>query len=292
MNPRMVITGGYGFIGSAFVSQARSMFDLSLIHRTKKTSDDIVWDMAGLAPGLPAAPFIVHLASATAKSANDTTTLADYRRQNVETTKTLFSSLVSKPSYILYVSTGDVYGKNNGLSISEDTPTNPLTPYAISKLEAEAITASYCRAHNIPFGIARLGFIYGPGEGAYQKAIPVFIQRALSRKPILLLGEGKAKRQFLYVDDCACALMQMVLTQTPGVVNVVGKHSISIADLAKLINLLTHNPAGVTKSSAAHPEVDVLYDCRKLSGIGCTESVSLSEGLQKEIEWFDKARKK
>lgn len=285
MNPAMIITGGYGFVGSAFVSEARGTFDLSLISRSKKMPDDIVWDMTDQTTGLPAAPFIVHLASATAKSANDTTTLADYRRQNVETTKILFSSLVNKPSYILYVSTGDVYDKNNKLPISEDTPTNPLTPYAISKLEAEAITASYCQAHNVPFGIARLGSIYGPGEGAYQKAIPVFIQTALSRKPILLLGEGRAKRQFLYVDDCACALMQMVRTQTQGVVNVVGKHSISIADLAKLINLLTHNPAGVIQGSDIRPEVDILYDCRKLSQIGFDETISLSEGLLREIEY-------
>lgn len=285
MNPAMIITGGYGFVGSAFASEARRSFDLSLISRSKKMPDDIVWDMTGVTTGLPAAPFMVHLASATAKHANDTTTLTDYRRQNVETTKNLFSSLRSKPSYVLYVSTGDVYGKNSTMPISENTPTNPTTPYAVSKLAAEAIATAYCQAHNVPLGIARLGLIYGPREGAYQKAIPVFIQTALAHKPIVLFGGGHAKRQFLYVDDCARALMQLVLMQATGVMNVVGKNSVSIADLAVLINLLTHNPAGVTKSSDIHPEVDVLYDPRKLSKIGFKETVSLSEGLRREIEY-------
>ena len=162
MKPRMLITGGYGFVGSALLRDARKTFNLCLITRTKKKPEDIVWDMTGKPPDLPDAQYIVHLASATAKAANDTTTLADYRRQNVETTNAFFSALVTKPTYVLYVSTADVYAKHR-------------TPYAISKLEAEAIATSYCRDHNIPLGIARLGLIYGPGEGVYQKAIPMFM---------------------------------------------------------------------------------------------------------------------
>jgi len=284
---RVLVTGGYGFVGSAFVSKAQTKHEVIRIARTARAGDDIVWDLTGAThPPLPESDYLVHVASLTARQSDDATSAAEYRRHNVTGTQNLFGALASLPRYVLYVSTTDVYGHDKGELITEQTTLQPQTLYARSKLEAEQVTASFCAARGIRLGIARLGPIYGPGEAAYKKAIPTFISLAVAGKTLTILGEGRAKRQYLYVDDVARALALMLDVEFDGVLNLAGATAVSIADLAQLIVELSGNATGIEQVVSERPEADVLFDTAKLSGLGFAETVPLSEGLGREIAWY------
>lgn len=233
----MIVTGAHGFIGSAFCKVAGHTFDILPILRNTK-------------PPWPNADIVVHLAARTAKVKNDPTGLATYRHDNVLRTKQLFKNLSTKPLYFLYISTMDV------------TKT-PLTPYAQSKLEAENVVTEYCNKKHIPFGIARLGSVYGPGEGEYGKVIPTFIRAALAGEPLTVTNPRETRR-FIYVCDVAGELVRMIKNKTTGIVQVIGTKEISIGQLAKYINALIQK--------------------------GYKPRDSFEKNLQSEIEWFQKHR--
>lgn len=198
----VLVTGTHGFIGSAFIRISRKKFTLIPFSRT--------------AILIPPADMVIHLAARTAKTKDDDTALSLFRKDNVLLTKKL---LKHNYSYFLYVSSMDVLR-------------TPLTAYAQSKLEAEKVVADYCLKHNIPFGIARLGSVFGPGEGAYGKVIPTFIRDALAGRRLTVVNPS-VSRKFIYVDDVARRLMQMMNNKTQGIVEITGGQEISIGELAK-----------------------------------------------------------
>lgn len=224
---KLYVTGSHGFIGKRFCEIAKEQYLIIPVDRNNVSE-------------VPSGSVIIHFAAKTAKSKNDVTTLAEYRRANVGLTKKL---LARKPSYFLYVSTMDVLHK-------------PLTPYAQSKLEAEALVSS--------FEIVRLGFVYGPGEGEYGKVIPTFIKCALAEKS-LPVTDKHAARKFIYVDDVVRKLLAHVENKTTEITTIEGDIEIKILDLAKSIQKLVKN----NQTSVLTP---------------------FETNLQKEIDWFRSRR--
>jgi UDP-glucose 4-epimerase len=287
MKSQMLVAGGYGFVGSAFIKEAAKSFDISIVTRRRRRAADIVWDLTGetIPEGVGRYDVVIHLASLTAKDKADAYAAEEYRKHNVIATEHLLKSLEMKsPAYLMYVSTIDVYGTPSGV-INEETTTHPETRYAISKSEAEVVCRQWCEAHNVTCCIARLGSIYGPGERKYKKVVPMFIRTALAQRPLPVLGDGGARRQFLYVDDAARALIRLVTCRAEGIYNAAGVEPVSVINLAKLINELTGNPAGITRIET-QASYDVLVDTRKLAVLGVVPSIALEEGLKKEIAWL------
>jgi nucleoside-diphosphate-sugar epimerase len=293
MSTRLLVTGGAGFVGASFLPHARALYEVTSVVRTRRGGHEVGWDLSEPGgPCLPETDIVVHLAALTAKGANDQTATEHYRRHNVVATENLLAALHRDPAYFLYVSTADVYGPGvHRGTITEETPTRPQTPYARSKREAEQIVAEFCADRGIPLGVARLGLVYGPGEVAYRKVIPAFVAAAVAGEPLTLIGEGKAKRQFLFVDDAARALLLMTRRRSEGPLNVVGSSAVTIAELARLVIELAGHDGAITHLPPTGPEVDVLYDPARLEQLGFVESVALREGLQREIEWYRASRR-
>jgi FMN phosphatase YigB (HAD superfamily) len=144
-----------------------------------------------------------------------------------------------------------------------DVQNEPLTAYAKSKKEAEKVITEFCTLNKIPFAVARLGSVYGPGEGAYGKVIPTFIRAAIAGKP-LSVSDPSARRRFIYVDDVAKKFMYMIENKQTGIVQVTGKKEITIGELAKYINALIQK--------------------------GSIPRNALEKDLKKETQWFKKQR--
>lgn len=230
---KLLVTGAHGFIGTAFCAAARKDYGIVPVGRGTKV--------------LPDADIVVHLAARTAKTGHDTTDIQTYRRDNVAGTRSLLRHLTHTPSYILFVSTMDV-------------TVSPLTPYAKSKLEAEKVISGYCTRHAIPFGIARLGSVFGPGEGDYGKVIPVFIRAALEGRS-LPVTDPAARRRFVYVEDAARGLLACVHKRRTGIIEITGHREISVGDLARRIS-------GLTRGTLLHPD-------------------AFDKKLLREIKWFE-----
>jgi nucleoside-diphosphate-sugar epimerase len=134
---------------------------------------------------------------------------------------------------IVYASTWEVYGKPKYQPIDENHSCTPDHPYSISKYGGELIIQS--KLNNVPWIILRLGSAFGTEMRPYA-VIPMFINRALDGKKIVIHGNGTQFRQFVHTDDINHAFFQALKSTTNNrIYNIVGDEILSIKDIADLI---------------------------------------------------------
>nr|CAD2171105.1 unnamed protein product [Meloidogyne enterolobii] len=130
-------------------------------------------------------------------------------QENVIATTTLLEAVNTHGQIkrFVHISTDEVYGDsvNENVPKDEESPLNPTNPYAASKAACEVIVRSYYHSYRLPYVMVRMNNVYGPRQ-AYSKLIPKFTRLALEGKPYPLMGDGRHKRSWIYVDDCAEAI--------------------------------------------------------------------------------------
>lgn len=289
----LLITGSNGFVGSHLVPELEHHFRLQkLVYNTTDPTEiscDLSLDpVPEIIRSVDRIDQVIHMAALTPKDKDDNvlTKAANFYKINLQGTFNLLKIVADKKiDHFVYVSTLDVYGLRHK-EISEDSSVNPETYYAASKLAAEDACAIFCRDHQIPFAILRLGHIYGPGEGLYKKVIPIFLARALVGEPLLIYGQGMALRNFIYVGDVARAINLVATKKITGVYNIVGSESISILGLAKLTKQLTGSQSKIEFPDRQFPETNFIFDNSKLKSLGFDYSMSLEDGLKEEINFL------
>ncbi len=188
-------------------------------------------------------------------------------------------------SRFVQISTSSVYGT---LAVgSEDSPTEPASPYGLTKLAAENLVKSYGLAFDVPFVILRYFSVYGPGQRpdmAYHK----FIRAALTGEPIVVFGDGTQKRTNTYVDDCVWATIQGATQGELGqTYNISGGVSITVNESLEIISEI----AGVELSVYHQParpgdQYETRGDYSKAQAdFGFEPKVSPRIGLRAQYEW-------
>lgn len=139
----------------------------------------------------------------------------------------------------IFASTCAVYGEPQYLPVDEEHPTNPTSPYAVSKLTVE----KYCRVFNKIYGLKtvslRLFNVYGPRQrgGAYGGVITKFIERLKSGRPPVIFGDGTQTRDFVYVLDVVNAFYKAMNARLCGdEINIGSGKETSINELVKILN--------------------------------------------------------
>jgi UDP-glucose 4-epimerase len=120
--------------------------------------------------------------------------------------------------FVLVSSGGTVYGNPISLPIDENHPTNPVSPYGITKLAAEKYGLMYHRSHGLPIVIVRPGNPYGPNQRGNlgQGFIGTAIFSALSNKSIQIFGERGTLRDYIFVSDLAEGIVASLDHGSPG----------------------------------------------------------------------------
>jgi len=190
----------------------------------------------------------------------------------------------------------NVYGNPRYLPIDEDHPIGLLSPYAAAKLSGEA----YCIVYNSTYGIntVRLRYtnVYGPRQRATKSesgVIPIFIERVLNGKPLVIYGDGEQTRDFVYVSDVVKANILVAENKKCNgeVFNVGYGKETSIKVIAQLILKV----AGREDLTSIHgpPRAADFRRCKvslkKIRNtVGFNPKVPLEEGLKKTINWWRK----
>ena len=180
------------------------------------------------------------------------------------------------------------------------------SPYQISKIIGEFYGNYYWMKYNLPFIKARFQNVYGPREilGAgqwrgtpatiWRNVTPTFIWKALHKQALPLENEGRASRDFIFVDDLVSGLEACALKGSPGeVYNLASGEETSIKNLASIINELTGNTSPVELKKAR------LWD-RSGKRFGSTDKswndlkfkakTSLADGIHLTIQWTQEHR--
>lgn len=198
----------------------------------------------------------------------------------------------------LYTSTSEIYGDPSIVPTPETyngnvNPTGPRSCYDEAKRCGESYVIAYKIQHGLDVRIARIFNTYGPkmrADDIYGRAVPRFIEQALSNRPITVFGTGEQTRSFCYVTDQIEGLLRLAsLEEAEGeVVNIGNPREITILELAKTIKSLADSDS--TTEFHPLPEGDPLRRkpdiTRAKEVLGWGPKVSLEEGLEKTIRYF------
>ncbi|KAI9147058.1 dtdp-glucose 4,6-dehydratase [Paramyrothecium foliicola] len=214
-------------------------------------------------------------------------------RDNVQGTNVLLESArkVGIRRFI-HVSTDEVYGEvpYEVEDLHEDSLLAPSNPYAASKAAAEMMTMAYARSFQLPIIIVRLNNVYGPHQFP-EKVIPKFISLLQRNRKLMVHGDGKNSRRYLWAGDATDAFDTVLHKGIVGqIYNVGSQDEITTLELCnKLIDIF-----GLRDSQRwiSFAEDRLFNDFRyaindtKLQKLGWKQQVSFEDGLRRTVEWY------
>ena len=249
---KVAVTGGAGFIGSNLTKRLLAdghsvvvLDDLStgLISNIDKSSvqfyEASILDQEMLRKVLKDCETIFHFAArgSVPRSIKDPMATHDV---NVSGTLNILEIARATGAHVLFSSSSSVYGKNEQLPKNERMWLAPMSPYAASKLSAEAYVQAYACAYKVPTTLFRFFNVFGPfqrPDHEYAAVIPKWIWLAIQKRPLEVYGDGSASRDFTYIDtvlDIAMVSMKdRILTDGP--VNIAYGNRISLNDIIKIL---------------------------------------------------------
>ncbi|MGH3995278.1 MAG: NAD-dependent epimerase/dehydratase family protein, partial [Pseudonocardiaceae bacterium] len=257
---KILVTGGAGFIGShltdALVGRGDEVLvldDLSTGRRENLSRglasgrveliEGSVLDEQLVLDCLSAVDVCCHLASAVGvKLIVDRP--VDTLLRNIRGNDIVISSAAAVNRKLLYTSTSEVYGKNNGSALDEDSdrilgsPFKSRWSYSTAKAFGEALAHGYYTEQGAENIVVRLFNTVGPRQtGRYGMVVPSFVRQALAGEPITVHGDGRQRRCFCHVKDVVRAMADLMETdQAVGeVFNIGSTEEITILDLAERV---------------------------------------------------------
>ncbi|OOH00423.1 dTDP-glucose 4,6-dehydratase [Neisseria meningitidis] len=201
-----------------------------------------------------------------------------------------------------HISTDEVYGDLHGTDdlFTETTPYAPSSPYSASKASSDHLVRAWLRTYGLPTIVTNCSNNYGPYHFP-EKLIPLMILNALDGKPLPVYGDGMQIRDWLFVEDHARALYQVVTEGEIGETYNIGGHNekanieVVRTICALLEELVLNKPQGVARYEDLityvkdRPGHDVRYaiDAAKIGReLGWQPQETFESGIRKTVEWY------
>jgi len=159
----------------------------------------------------------------------------------IGTVNILKSAVAGSVKRFIYSASSSVYGNSTMLPLKESDEPNPISPYAAQKYYGEIYCKMFSEIYNIETVSLRYFNVYGERqnlEGAYANVIGVFIQQCINNEPMTINGDGKQKRDFIYVGDVVKANILASQSKKIGngeTINIGSGISKSVNEIAALI---------------------------------------------------------
>lgn len=305
---KVVVTGGAGFIGanlcralleSGEVAAVSAFDNLSTGDRSNLDGLGVelieadILDPIALDRAFADANAVVHLAARPSVPRSIADPLASHEVNATGTLQVLEAVRRAGGPHLILASSSSVYGANPTLPKSEDLTPAPLSPYAASKLAAEA----YALAHAHSFSLDVLAFrffnVFGPLQPAghaYAAVIPAFVSSALDGKPLAIHGDGLQTRDFTYVGSVAevitDAIIRRVTSATP--VNLAFGGRLSLLDAIEVLEAILGKSVVRAHQEPRVGDVrDSQADQTRLRELfPHIEPVDFEYGLRNTLDWF------
>lgn len=310
---RMIfVTGGAGFIGSAFIHLVlRETTDVSIVNFDALTYAGNTENLVGLdasrhtfikgdicdkdavLAALPEnADAIINFA-AESHVDRSISSASEFVTTNVLGTQVLLDAARAKGvKRFVHVSTDEVMGSlpdDSDLFFTENSPIQPNSPYAASKAAAEHFVRAARETFGLDTVITRCGNNYGPRQFP-EKLIPLMIANAMNDESLPVYGDGKNVRDWIYVDDHARAIWLAYERGVSGeVYNIGARNEQYNIDVVKAILAALGKPESLIKFVADRLGHDRRYAIDATKGeneLGWKPQTTWEEGLAKTIGWY------
>lgn len=305
---RILVTGGAGFIGSAFVRyQLRNYPEVHIVNYDKLTyagnlenvrdvdterhtfvHGDIA-DAETLRNALSGCDAIVNFAaeSHVDRSIQGASEFLDTNVRGVYNIAECSKELGL--NRVLLVSTDEVYGSITNGSFLETDRLNPRNPYSAAKAGGELIGMSYFHTFNLPVIITRGSNTYGPYQYP-EKVLPLFVTNAIDKEPLPLYKGGENNvRDWLFVDDHCSGIDTALRKGIPGeIYNIAGGNERENIVLTRKILELTERDESLIRLVPDRPGHDRRYSINadKLKSLGWEPGKSWESGVAETVNWY------
>ncbi|MGA2502770.1 MAG: NAD-dependent epimerase/dehydratase family protein [Anaerolineales bacterium] len=298
-----LITGAAGFLGSSIANQlareghqVRGLDDLSTgdpqalspdVHFTRGDVNDRpkLWTL------LQEVDCVYHLA-ARVSVPESILYPREYNAANVGGTVSLMEAMRDVGvRRVVFASSGAIYGTQDIQPLTEGQTPRPNSPYAVSKLAAEYYIRTIGGLWGIETVSLRIFNAYGPGQhlpASNPPVVPYFLRQAVRNGTLVINGDGKQTRDYVYVDDVVSAMVAAATAPDLNglVINIGSGKETSIRALANLVLKVTGSHTNIIYSAQASGGVSRL--CADLSlaakKLNYKPSISLEEGLQLSLQ--------
>jgi dTDP-glucose 4,6-dehydratase len=188
----------------------------------------------------------------------------------------------------LQISTDEVYGPvPKGTSVETDR-LSPRSPYSAAKAAGEFLVQAYATTFGIDTLITRGANTYGPYQYP-EKIVSLFITNAIQDRPLPLYGDGLQRREWLYVDDHADAIAVVLDRGAAGAVyNIPGAEERTNLDLSETIVRLVGRPSSLIRRVGDRPGHDRRYAMNgsRLQALGWSPRTAMDDGLAATVSWY------
>ena len=302
---KVLVTGGAGFIGSAYVrsrleadpggsvrvldklTYAGRPENLAGLDRCELVEGDIA-DPAVVASAIDGCDAVVNFA---AESHVDRSihSPGEFIQTDVFGTFVLLEAARDAGIRHVQVSTDEVYGSIESGSFTESSPLDPSSPYSASKAGGDLIAGAFHHTYGTEAVIVRASNNYGPRQHP-EKLIPLCILNALAGDPVPVYGDGRQVRNWLHVDDFAAAIELVLERGEPGeVYNAGGPDELPNIDVVRRILDLCDRDESLIEhvdDRLGHDRRYSLSSERLTRELGWQAKTGFGEGLEATVAWY------
>lgn len=236
--------------------------------------------------------YVFHQAAQAGVRASWGSKFEEYLDSNIRATQRLCEASKDKNlKRFIYAGSSSVYGEVAELPMKENHPTRPVSPYGITKLDAENLCLLYRRNFGLPAICLRYFTVFGPRQRP-DMAIHRFLKGAMLGTPVEIYGNGSQTRDFTYVSDIVAAnLLAMNYDGDEAVFNIGGGSRVTVNHVLDLVAKHSSGDFDVRyrdkeRGDVTHTFADTALAHKEL---GYSPEMDLDEGIEREAEWLRSA---
>ena len=298
----VTVTGGCGFIGSHLVDALVKQGHKVVVADALQPNYGYLKNLSGLGVefkrlnlssledarrAVTGSEIVFHLAAMSHIPVCDDNPLLAVEANYMATANVLEACRSCEVEKVMYAGTDHIYALN-GDKIAEDSKLDPVEIYALTKAQSVHLCRLYVKNYGLDVRILVSGNVFGERQDG-SKAVPRFIQAALSGKDITVFG-GEQSRDFYHVSNLVDAYLLVADKGTAGeTYNVGGEEEISVLELARRIVIATNSKSTIANDMYRADEcrnTRIHLDISKVKSIGYKEDVGFADGLARTIVWY------
>ncbi len=300
----ILITGGYGFIGSfvaeRFYKENHSIFIIDNLSTGRK--DHISFRHKALIADIKdekceaffkanSIDVVIHCAAQTQVSRSMKDPVEDSSTNILGLINILNLSQKYNVKKFVFCSSAAIYGDSQQLPLKEEEAGNPISPYGLNKWTGELYCHKWEEMYGITSLIYRFSNVYGPRQHMSEESsvITSFTNLIFNERPVTIHGDGEQTRDFIYVGDVAEAIYRGVISQLSGVYNLSTGIEVSINQLVEEMGKLHPIIDRIKYIDSRQGDIrrSILDNTKIKRDLDWVPKYSLGEGLEKVFHYYE-----
>lgn len=304
-NKKVIVTGGMGFIGSHLTEKLLEDNEVTVIdnestgkienikhllnHENLTVIKDSIVDL-NLTDIFKGKDYVFHLAAIPSVPRSVKDPFSSNEANVTGTLNVLIAAKDAEIKKVIFSSSSSIYGDTPTLPKREDMPTNPMSPYAITKATGEMYCRVFQELYGLPTVSLRYFNVFGPRQdpnSQYAAVIPKFITAILSDESPVIYGDGEQSRDFTFVKHVIDANILSCESDKTGIFNIACGRRITVNELVDLINEILGKEIRLVYTDPRAGDIKhSLADIIKAKTFGYNPKGNFKEELIEVVKWF------